>query len=125
MVEYERKFPPVAPINQIDFNCYLIDNLYIPSKTTSILSSWSFSALNFTKKTVINTILTFFGPERNNLARYLVIYTGLKQKKLKRQDMKFKNVLLVIFTIGLALIPFIKSGLDKHDEFDATQDLFI
>jgi hypothetical protein len=39
--------------------------------------------------------------------------------------MKLKNVLLVIFTIGLALIPFIKNSLDKHDEFDATQDLFI
>ncbi|ACU60553.1 hypothetical protein SAMN05428949_6166 [Chitinophaga sp. YR627] len=39
--------------------------------------------------------------------------------------MKLKNVLLVIFTIGIALIPLIKNGLGKHDEFDATQDLFI
>lgn len=39
--------------------------------------------------------------------------------------MKFKNVLLVVFTIGLALIPLIKNTLSKNDEFDATQDLFI
>lgn len=39
--------------------------------------------------------------------------------------MKFKNVLLVVLTIGLALIPFIKNTLSKNDEFDATQDLFI
>lgn len=39
--------------------------------------------------------------------------------------MKIRNVLLVVFTIGLALIPFIKNALSKNDEFDATQDLFI
>jgi len=39
--------------------------------------------------------------------------------------MKTKNVLLAILTIGLALIPFIKNSFSKHDEFDATQDLFI
>jgi hypothetical protein len=39
--------------------------------------------------------------------------------------MKLKNVLLVILTIGIALIPLIKNSLGKHDEFDATQDLFI
>jgi hypothetical protein len=39
--------------------------------------------------------------------------------------MKLKNALLVIFTIGLALIPFLKNSINKHDEFDATQDLFI
>lgn len=39
--------------------------------------------------------------------------------------MKVKNLLLIIATIGLALIPFIKNGFSKHDEFDATQDLFI
>jgi hypothetical protein len=39
--------------------------------------------------------------------------------------MKLKNVFLVIFTIGLALIPLIKNGVSKNDEFDATQDLFI
>lgn len=39
--------------------------------------------------------------------------------------MKFKNALLVIITIGLALIPFIRNSINKHDEFDATQDLFI
>ncbi len=39
--------------------------------------------------------------------------------------MKIRNVLLVIFTIGLALIPFIRNVINKQDEFDATQDLFI
>jgi hypothetical protein len=39
--------------------------------------------------------------------------------------MKLKNVLLVVFTIGLALIPIIKNSFSKSDEFDATQDLFI
>ncbi len=39
--------------------------------------------------------------------------------------MKLRNVLLVILTVGLALIPFIKNSLMKQDEFDATQDLFI
>ncbi len=39
--------------------------------------------------------------------------------------MKIKNALLVVLTIGLALIPFIKNSIIKHDEFDATQDLFI
>ena len=39
--------------------------------------------------------------------------------------MKVKNLLLVIVTIGIALIPFIKNSFSKHDEFDATQDLFI
>ena len=39
--------------------------------------------------------------------------------------MKLTNALLVILTIGLALIPFIKNSITKHDEFDATQDLFI
>lgn len=39
--------------------------------------------------------------------------------------MKLRNVLLVILTVGLALIPFIKNSIMKHDEFDATQDLFI
>ncbi len=39
--------------------------------------------------------------------------------------MKFKYALLVILTVGLALIPFIKNSINKHDEFDATQDLFI
>jgi hypothetical protein len=39
--------------------------------------------------------------------------------------MKLKNVLLIIFTIGIALIPLIKNSLGKTDEFDATQDLFI
>jgi hypothetical protein len=39
--------------------------------------------------------------------------------------MKFKNILLVILTVGLALIPFIKNSINKQDEFDATQDLFI
>lgn len=39
--------------------------------------------------------------------------------------MKLKNILLAILTIGLALIPFIKNSINKQDEFDATQDLFI
>ncbi|SFD50630.1 hypothetical protein SAMN05518672_102222 [Chitinophaga sp. CF118] len=39
--------------------------------------------------------------------------------------MKLKNVLLVVLTIGIALIPFIKNAVSKEDEFDATQDLFI
>ncbi len=39
--------------------------------------------------------------------------------------MKLKNILLVILTVGLALIPFIKNSINKQDEFDATQDLFI
>jgi hypothetical protein len=39
--------------------------------------------------------------------------------------MKFRHVLLVILTVGLALIPFIKNSINKQDEFDATQDLFI
>lgn len=39
--------------------------------------------------------------------------------------MKFRNVLLVILTVGLALIPFIKNSIIKQDEFDATKDLFI
>jgi hypothetical protein len=39
--------------------------------------------------------------------------------------MKFKYVLLVILTVGLALIPFVKNSINKQDEFDATQDLFI
>ncbi|MEC5143776.1 Transcriptional regulator [Chitinophaga sp. 180180018-2] len=40
-------------------------------------------------------------------------------------EMKKKYVFLVIITIGLALIPFIKNSIIKHDEFDATRDLFI
>jgi hypothetical protein len=73
---------------------------------------------------LLNTFLTFFERKRNFLARYLVIlvYSSLT---IKRQDMKVKNLLLIIATIGLALIPFIKNGFSKHDEFDATQDLFI
>ncbi len=39
--------------------------------------------------------------------------------------MKLRNVLLVILTVGLALIPFIKNSIMNQDEFDATQDLFI
>lgn len=39
--------------------------------------------------------------------------------------MKIRNVLLVVLTIGLALIPFVKNSISKIDEFDATQDLFI
>ncbi|SCC17925.1 hypothetical protein GA0116948_104104 [Chitinophaga costaii] len=39
--------------------------------------------------------------------------------------MKLRNVLIVIITVGLALIPFIKNSFIKQDEFDATQDLFI
>ncbi len=39
--------------------------------------------------------------------------------------MKLKNILLAILTIGLALIPFIRNSINKQDEFDATQDLFI
>ncbi|RAJ05329.1 hypothetical protein LX64_02486 [Chitinophaga skermanii] len=39
--------------------------------------------------------------------------------------MKLRHVLLAIVTIGLALIPFIKNSINKEDEFDATQDLFI
>ena len=39
--------------------------------------------------------------------------------------MKLRHVLLVILTVGLALIPLIKNSLSKQDEFDATQDLFI
>lgn len=39
--------------------------------------------------------------------------------------MKLRHVLLTILTIGLALIPFIKNSINKQDEFDATQDLFI
>lgn len=39
--------------------------------------------------------------------------------------MKLKNALLVILTVGLALIPFFKNSFNKHDEFDATEDLFI
>ncbi len=40
-------------------------------------------------------------------------------------EMKKKYALLVIITIGLALIPFIKNSIIKPDEFDATKDLFI
>jgi len=40
-------------------------------------------------------------------------------------SMKLKHVLLVIITVGLALIPFIKNSINRQDEFDATQDLFI
>ena len=40
-------------------------------------------------------------------------------------EMKKKYLLLVIVTIGLALIPFIKNSIIKKDEFDATKDLFI
>lgn len=39
--------------------------------------------------------------------------------------MKLRNILLAILTVGLALIPFIKNAINKQDEFDATQDLFI
>ncbi|RAJ82144.1 hypothetical protein CLV59_104369 [Chitinophaga dinghuensis] len=39
--------------------------------------------------------------------------------------MKKKYLLLVIVTVGLALIPFIKNSIIKQDEFDATRDLFI
>jgi hypothetical protein len=38
--------------------------------------------------------------------------------------MKIRNVLFVVLTIGLALIPMLKN-LGKQDEFDATRDLFI
>ncbi len=40
-------------------------------------------------------------------------------------EMKKKYIFLVIITIGLALIPFIKNSIIKQDEFDATRDLFI
>lgn len=66
----------------------------------------------------LNNFLTL---SRNLLARYLVIYAASKLG----QDMKLRNVLLVIFTVGLALIPFIKNSINKQDEFDASQDLFI
>jgi hypothetical protein len=59
--------------------------------------------------------------DRNNLARYLVIIEKLKILA----GMKLKHVLLVIITVGLALIPFIKNSINRQDEFDATQDLFI
>lgn len=39
--------------------------------------------------------------------------------------MKKKYFVLVVLTIGLALIPFIKNSIIKQDEFDATRDLFI
>jgi len=39
--------------------------------------------------------------------------------------MKLRNILFTILTVGLALIPFIKNVINKQDEFDATQDLFI
>lgn len=39
--------------------------------------------------------------------------------------MKLKNVLLVIVTVGVALIPLVKKLLNERDEFDATEDLFI
>lgn len=66
--------------------------------------------------------LTFTRYFCNKLARYLVIYVDLTKNSM---EMKKKYFLLVVITIGLALIPFIKNSIIKHDEFDATRDLFI